>query len=96
MSILLFRDNSGVTIIVTNLHLLFISTFDLHVSQTKYMDHGKGTNTMVGFCFCFVFWGGGGVATSGYKLLFMACLIHFERMCAKKFSFLFASDGVLS
>lgn len=58
MSILLFRDNSGVTIIVTNLHLLFISTFDLHVSQTKYMDHGKGTNTMVGFLFCFL-WGGG-------------------------------------
>lgn len=46
--------------------------------------------------FVFVFFGGGGVATSGYKLLFMACLIHFERMCAKKFSFLFASDGVLS
>lgn len=78
------------TIIVTNLHLLFISTFDLHVSQTKYMDHGKGTNTMVGFLFfCFVFLGGGGVATSGYKLLFMACLIHFERMCAKKFFFSF-------
>lgn len=42
----------------------------------------------MGFIF-FIFFFFGGVATSGYKLLFMACLIHFERMCAKNDFFLF-------